>query len=220
MSDQAAPRFPPAPGGDGATPPWYRRRGVLVTAAVAAILVVTVITDLPAPDNRASDIAAANTFIGQVNTDIAPCANATGEAFQLYSLRTQGTITDFERANAFGWLSQDIVACSLANAQVFDLSNIDVTGTPSGKQLASMLSWTTQWSTSDALDAMNAIQQLMAHPQDATALATLQSKWHLMVAHRTDAQRCVQAAEALLATTLPSPGLPSIPEPAATPAQN
>ena len=62
-------------------------------------------------------------MIGQTNTDLAPCSNAASEAFQLYGLRTDGTITGFERANASQWLSQDIVACSFANAQVFDLSN-------------------------------------------------------------------------------------------------
>jgi hypothetical protein len=214
MSDQSAPGFPAAPSGGGAAQPWYRRRGSLVAAAVVAILVVAVVTDLPTPDNRASDIAAAKTVIGQISTDLAPCTNAAGEAFQLYAFQTAGTITSSERANAPGWLSQDIVACSFANAQVFDLSNINIPGTASGKQLGDALSWATQWATSDALDAMNAIQTLMANPTDATARTTLLTQWHLMVVHRGYADRSIETASTLLTISLPSLGLPSIPEPA------
>jgi hypothetical protein len=221
MSDQTAPRFPVAPVRDGASPqPWYRRRAGLVVAAIVAILVVTVLTDLPAPDNRASDIAAAKTVIGQTSSDLAPCANATGEAFQLYGFQTAGTITGYERANVSQWLAQDVVACSFANAQVFDLSNVDVPGTASGKQLGDMLSWATQWATSDALNAMDAIQKLMSDPTDASARATLQSQWQLMVVHRNDADRSLQATATMLATALPSLGLPSIPQPASTTAQS
>lgn len=206
---------------DGSSQVWYRRRAVLVAAAVVAILAVTIITDLPAPDNRASDISAAKSVLAEVDTDLAPCENATSEAFELWGFRTAGTITGYERANASQWVNQDIDACSLANAQIFDLtSNIDVSGTPSGKQLNNMLNWVTQWSTSDALDAMNAIAQLMADPTDAKELAALQAQWSLMVVHRLDADRCVQAASALLATSLPGPGLPEVPRPAMTLSQN
>ncbi len=213
MSDQLA-RFPAAPSSDGRAQPWYLRRGSLVAAAIVAIVVVTVITDLPAPDNRASDIAAAKTVIGQISTDLAPCTNATGEAFQLYSFQTAGTITSSQRASAPGWLSQDVVACSFANAQVFDLSNVDIPGTASGKQLGVALSWATQWATSDALDAMSAIETLMADPTKATARTTLLTQWRLMVAHREDADRSIETASTLLSISLPSLGLPSIPEPA------
>jgi|GEM_PF-5826163 len=217
MSDQPAPRFPVAPTRDGAgVQPWYRRRAGLVIASVVAILVVTVLTDLPAPDNRASDIAAAKTVIGQTSTDLAPCANATGEAFQLYGFQTAGTITGYERANASQWLAQDIVACSFANAQVFDLSNVDVPGTSSGKELGDMLSWATQWATSDTLNAMIAIQKLMADPTDASERATLQTQWQLMVVHREKAESARLAASTMLATALPSLGLPEIPRPSST----
>jgi hypothetical protein len=211
MSDPPAPRFP-----DTARDPqpWYRRRAGLVAGAVVAILVVTVLTDLPAPDNRASDIAAAKTVISQTSTDLAPCANATGEAFQLYGFRTAGTITGYQRANAAQWLNQDVVACSFANAQVFDLSNVDVPGTPSGKLLGDMLSWATQWATSDALNAMDAIEKLMVDPNDAAERATLQTQWHLMAVDRAHADHSLQAAAASLETPLPTLGLPQIPRPA------
>lgn len=215
MSDLGT-RVAPEGGGAGGTTqpgPWYRRKSVLVTVVVAAILAVTIITDLPAPDNRASDIATAKTVISQVKTDVSPCANAVGEAFQLYSFKTSGTLSDYERANAPEWLSEDVVACSFANPQVFDLSDIQAPGTASGKQLDEMLSWATVWATSDALNAMNAIQTLMSDPTNAKAAATLRSQWQLLGVDRNDANSSVAAAETILKTTLPSLGLPPIPEP-------
>jgi hypothetical protein len=210
---EAAPRFPGAPS-DAATPlAWYRRRGTLVAGVVVAILAVTIITDLPAPDNRASDIAAAKTIVSQINTDLSPCTNASSEAFQLYSFKVAGTLNSYENANEQQIISQDVVACSLANEQVFELSDINVPLTSSGKLLAAALSWATLWATSDALDAMNAIQRLMLAPADATQLAILGTQWRLLVAHRTDADSAVAAAATLLSTSLPSLGLPAIPRP-------
>lgn len=219
MTDERAQVFAAAIRDTTSLQPWYRRRAGLVALVVAAVLAITVLTDLPVPDNRASDIAAARSVIGQTNSDLAACTNAASEAFQLLGLRYAGTITDYERANAGPWIEQDIVACSLANTQVFDLSNITVPGTSSGSRLGDMLGSATTWATSDALDAMNAIARLMNDPTNADARAALLTQWRLMVTHRAEAIRSAHEAAAMLATSLPSLSLPQIPRPVAAPSR-
>lgn len=212
VGDATAPGAAPGPSNAAATP-WYRRRGVIVGAAIAAVLAVAVITDIPAPTSRSSNIAAAKAVIDEVNTDLAPCANATGEAYQLYSFKVAGTITPDEQSGSSRWLSDDLVACSFANAQVFDLSDVEVPGTASGKQLAQMVGWVTQWATSDALNSMNAISILMTHPANAQALASLSTQWRAMEKDRASATGAVRTVEGMLDTTLPALVLPSVPEP-------
>lgn len=215
MVEEPEPQFPPEPQ-DGPAGPWYKRRAGLVALAIVAILVVTVLTDLPVPDNRASDITSAKIVIGQVRGDLAPCTNAASEAFQLYGFQSSGTLTSYEHSNAPAWLNQDVVACSFANAQVFDLSAVDIPGTASGKQLGNMLNAAQLWATSDAKDAMDAISQLLGTPTNAAARTTLASDWAKMVTDRSSANRAIAAAATLLSTPLPGIGLPSVPRPDTT----
>ncbi len=56
-------------------PIWQRRRGLLIGVAVAAIVLITVLSDLPVSTSRASDISAERSVMSEVNTDLAPCAS-------------------------------------------------------------------------------------------------------------------------------------------------
>ena len=131
--------------------PWYRRRGVVLGACVAVVLVITVITDLPSHASRATNIASSNAVVKEVNTDISPCVFAANEAFTIYGYQVHKSLTASDRANVPALLNDDQTACSFTNDSIFSLSDIEVPGSSAGKQLGNIVSSVTLWTTSDAL---------------------------------------------------------------------
>jgi len=165
-------------------------------------MAAAVVSDLPTQASRATDIQAETTVIGEINTDVAPCVFAVGEALTLYSDETSGTLTAAHRAQIPGLLRDDQDACSLTDQSIYDLSDIESPGGTAGDRVGDALNTATVWTTSDALGAIETIQALTNGP-DAKARAQLLVYERLMTADREKAAAEIHAADKLLRTTLP-----------------
>jgi len=194
-----------------AATPWYRRKGFLVAAAAAAIVAVTVITDLPAPASRASDVAAAKSFVSEVNSDIVGCGYSLKEAVTIYEGRAKGVLTPADRARVPKLLTDDQMACSATSQAFFDLSNVEVPTSTSGKQLAQIVGIVEFWTTRDALGQIEAIQTLWNDPTNAAALGDLQRYALLGATDRAAANGSLVRTESLLQANLHQLDLPAIP---------
>jgi hypothetical protein len=204
--------------GDAATAekptPWYRRRGPVVGAVVALVLVVTVLSDLPVHTSRTQDIASERSVMSELNSDVGPCAVAVHQALGIWVLQAAHTLTAGERAGTPGLLSDDQAACSFTNESIFELSNIEVPGSPAGKQMGELVATATLWSTSDALRAIEDVQTLMTDPTDAEALSNLSLEERRLASDRRAADAEESAADRTLDTRLPPADLPALPQPA------
>ncbi len=198
--------FPPASEPEPPRTPWYRRRAFLVCVGVVVVVAVAVITDLPTPTSRASDIQAESAVISEINADVAPCVFSVHEALMLYADES-GTLSAAHRAQIPGLLRDDQTACSYTNANIFDLSDIDLLGTPAGKQVGQAVNTATVWATSDALAAIEAVQTLTTNPADRKTRSRLLADERLLAADRDKATSEIDAAGRLLDTRLPTLGL-------------
>ena len=202
-------------GGGGAdagrkAPFWQRRRSLTIALVVLLIAVVTVLTDLPVSTSRASDISAERSVMSEVNSDLGPCALAIHQAVGIWNLQVEHQLSAADRAPTPGLLSDDQVACSLASEGIYDLSDITVPGTPAGKHLGEMVATALLWSTSDALRAIEDVQTLMSHGDDATVLQNLGKEESQLAADRHSALTQEQAADRILDTQLQTVDLPMV----------
>ena len=193
---------PETPEPNGGKTPWYRRRGFLVSAGVVVVIAAAVVSDLPTPTSRATDIQGESTVISEINTDVAPCLFSVREALTLYSDES-GRLSPAHRAQIPGLLRDDQNACSYTNSSIFDLSNIDLLGSRAGKMVGQALNTTTVWATSDALGAITAVQSLTSNPADRKARSTLHADEKLLAADGDKATSEIDAAGRLLSTSLP-----------------
>ena len=203
MRDAAIPTGPKRP--------WYRRRAVLVGLAVAAILAVTVVTDLPVHTSRASDISSEEGVLSELNTDLAPCVYAVHEALRIWGDQSAHTLSAADQSASSSLLRDDQNACSFTNETIFDLSNIEVPGSPAGKDLGDLVATSVLWTTSDALRAIEAIQSLMVNGHDAHALSALVTSERAMGVDRRNGLAELGRADRALNTHLPRPDIPAIP---------
>ena len=191
-------------------PSWYRRRAVLVGCGVAAILAVTVISDLPQHTAIPQQISQENTVIAEIRTDAASCVYAVQEAFRFYGEEGRGALSD--RAAVPALLRDDQGACSYTSESIFDLSNIEVPGTAAGREIGAVVNSVTLWVTSDALAAIEAIQTLTTDGANAQALQSLVKAEHLLASDRAAvASELAGADRALDGAHLQGPGLASLP---------
>ena len=123
--------FPPVPEPGRKKTMWYRRRAFLVSAGVVVVVGAAVISDLPTPTSRASDIQGETTVISEINTDVGPCVFSLHEALTLYADES-GRLSPANRAQIPGLLRDDQNACSYTNATIFDLSDISLLGLACG----------------------------------------------------------------------------------------
>jgi hypothetical protein len=191
-------------------PIWQRRRGLLIGVAVAAIVLITVLSDLPVSTSRASDIGAERSVMSEVNTDLSACAYGIHQAIGIWNLQVTHQLSPADRAPTPGLLSDDQSACSFTNEDIFDLSNVQVPQTTAGKQLGQMVATATLWTTSDALRAIEAVQTLMNDPTNATALHSLSTAETKLASDRGSALAQEEAADRALDTHLPRVDLPVI----------
>src|SRR5580704_3446218 len=106
-----------------AKPTWYRRRSVLVGGALAVVVAITVVTDLPVSTSRAADISSEKGVLSELNTDLAPCAYAVHEAITIWGEQSAHSLSAADRATSASLLRDDQAACSYTNETIFDLSN-------------------------------------------------------------------------------------------------
>jgi hypothetical protein len=192
-------------------PIWERRRGLLIGLAVAAIVLITVLSDLPVSTSKASDIGAERSVMSEVNTDLASCAFAIHQAIGIWDLQAANQLTPADRAPTPGLLSDDQSACSFTNEDIYDLAgNIQVPSTTAGKHLGQLVAAATLWTTSDALRAIEDVQLLLNDPTDQSALRSLSKAESQLAADRSSALAQEQAADEALGTRLPRVDLPVI----------
>lgn len=189
---------------------WYRRRSVLLAGAILAVLVVTAVTDLPNHLSRHSEATSDAAVINQVNGDVAACSYGLKEALAIYAAVQDHTLTKPDSSKVPRLLSDDQAACSFTDNSIFELADIEIPGSPSGKHLNQMISTVTTWSTSDALAAIEDIQALAAHANDANARSRLRQSEIYLSSDRAEAIAQLQAAEAAVASPLPSLSLTKV----------
>lgn len=183
----------------------------MIGLAVAAIILVTVLSDLPVSTSRASDVGAERSVMSEVNTDLAACAFAIHQAIGIWNLEAAHQLTPTDRAPTPGLLSDDQSACSFTNEDIYDLaSNVQVPSTAAGKHLAQLVATATLWTTSDALGAIEVVQTLMNDPTDQSALHSLAKAESQLAADRSSALAQEKAADQALDTHLPRVDLPVI----------
>jgi hypothetical protein len=196
-----------------AKPRWYRRRATLVAMAVAVVVAITVVTDLPVHTSRASDISSEQGVMSELNPDLAPCALAVHEALEIWGDQSAHTLSAADQAESVSLLRDDQNACSFTDESIFDLSNIEVPGSPAGKDMGDLVATSILWTTSDALKAIEAVQTLMVHGQDESAQASLAKAEDAMAADRAAGLRELDRADHVLDTKLPRPDMPAMPTP-------
>jgi len=208
------PSDAPAPG-DGPKPaaPWYRRRAPLLAIGVVAVVVVTVLSDIPVNSSKGQEISAERGVMSQINADIGGCALAAHESLEIWNTEVSGSLTASDRAAAPGLLRDDQAACSFTNDSIFQLSDVEVPGSAAGKHLGALVGTATLWATSDALGAIEDLQILFAHPGDPTALKDLAAKEQAAASDRKAALADADAADRILGVRLPAPDLPALPTP-------
>jgi hypothetical protein len=204
------------PGGevpDGEVPvnPWYKRRAWLISAALVAVVAVTVLTDLPQHNSRAGQITDDTSVMSQVNTDIGPCSYALGESLTIYHDLNAQTLTPSQVHQVPGLLEDDQNACSFTDDSIYQLSTIDIPGSASGKYIGQVVNTVTLWATSDALAAIEEIQTIDANPADTTARSRLGHFEQVLTHDRAQAESELGAADSLLQTHLPALDLAQVP---------
>jgi hypothetical protein len=197
----------------GVKAPWYRRRAALVGAALAVIVAITVVTDLPVHTSRAADISSEQGVLSQLNGDLAPCVLAVHEALDIWRQQLAHTLSAADEAASASLLRDDQNACSFTNQTMFDLSNIEVPGSPAGKDMGDLVATSVLWTTSDALKAIEAVQALMLNGHAAAALNSLRQAGLQMAADRAKGLAEVGRADHVLKADLPRPDLPAMPTP-------
>ena len=191
---------------------WYRRPWVLITLAVAAVVILSVISDLPSHITKAQDASEQNSVIVEVNTDLKECTVALNQAFSFYAQDVQGTLTATDRSFVPSYLSQDQVGCSFAGPAVTDLTNnIEVTTTDAGNYVAKMISVVVNWMTDNADAAILDIEHLYANPSDAKALGNLNEQETRLAKNRALALADVARADTFVDVNLTTPAIPVMP---------
>lgn len=204
---------PFAPPGPPRAEPWYRRRTVLLGGGVAIIVAIAIVTDLPTSATRASQISTATAFIQEVNSDLAPCDYALNEAYGFRQDLLNHSLTQSQLGQLPGLLRDDEEACSYADESIQDLTSIESPGTDANRELGDMLSSVTQWSTYDALSAIDAIQNLSNQPTSQRYAAQLVHDTALLASDRASAESSVLAAGEVLHTTLREVDLQQVSDP-------
>lgn len=200
---------------DGRSLPWYRRRGILVALVVAAVVVITVVTDLPQPTTRSSSIADEAAVVKSINTYLLDCSTSVTQALQLRGYALEANLPSSDRMRIPGLLRDDEAACTVTNNDTLTLASIQAPGTPAGKQMGRAVQAVSLWATSDATTVVLAIEQLTASrasEHQPKALSQLNRGLRYASADRAKALDDVRAAGALLDTTLPAPKIPALPK--------
>ena len=199
---------------DPVKPVWYRRGWVLVAAAVIALIVASVLVDLPTHTTTATDTADQVAVMKQINTAIDGCSFAANETFTIYHDLQGHSLSAADVAETPSMLRDDQSACSFTSSSIYDLSNVEGTGTPAGRNINQVVNVATVWATSDALGAIEDIQTLTTDPGNATARADLPKREMALAQDRAKADAYVESADRILHDHLPMPDLPQLPQPA------
>ncbi len=194
---------------------WYRRPWFLITVGVALVVGVSVISDLPTATTPSSDAASQNAAISEINTDLAPCSYAVGEAFNFYTLYTTHRLTTGQYTQSLALLKDDQAACSFTSNGLYDLTNnVQVNLTAAGKFVNAALAPVVTWMDSDANGAIADVRLIMTNHSVTTAKTDLVKQEKYLRTDRATVLADVAAANSLLGGRVHAikiPALPSLP---------
>ncbi|MHB1781907.1 MAG: hypothetical protein ACYCTE_04300 [Acidimicrobiales bacterium] len=187
----------PAPVDATPTParPWYRRRAFLTSAAVAVVLAVTVLTDLPTASTKANDLKTAQGIVSEIETDAAPCNLGMTEALGFYADTTTGRITAAHRAQVPALIRDDLGACSFTNQSIVDLASINVPSNPTGRLLNAVASNVLTWCDPAALTTIDQITLLIEDKSTPAGRQRLVKDEQALTADRALAYRSIATLE-------------------------
>lgn len=193
--------------------PWYRRWAVWVAAAVV-VVGVSIVADLPTPQNLHQQASTAAAVVKEIVTGLHPCEYAATQSFTIYRRYVHGTFPQADRSYVPQYLREDQQACSFENTAIFGMSTITVPNSAAGARLNAIIKTTLDWATSDANGAIVDIQTLVVHPTDEKALRNLAKREHALAGDRATAVNDLRAAERdLHGSALPSLELPALSAP-------
>lgn len=193
--------------------PWYRRWPLWV-AVIVAIGAISVILDLPQHATLQDQASADAAIVNEIDTGIHACEFAVSQAFSIYHGYTTGTFPASDRSLVPQYLREDQQACSFATQSIFGLATITLPNSAPGRDLGSIIRSVLEWSTSDAVGAIDDINTLLHDPRTASALHDLSLRERTLASDRTAAERLWRAAERSLGgARLPSLHLPTLPVP-------
>ncbi|MFI5036427.1 MAG: hypothetical protein ACHQFZ_09520 [Acidimicrobiales bacterium] len=185
---------------------WYKRPWVLVTLAVALVIGVSVLSDLPHRITPAQDAGDQNAALRQINSDLKPCVYSLHEAFTFYRLELahQMSAANFNLA-VKTYLPQDQQSCSFVSSYLTDMTgNLQIVDTPAGKQIEQVRLAVVRWIDHDAQDAVKDITYLFTHPGDERSLHDLSVEQGFLNQDRLSAlAHLVHAARVLGVTLVP-----------------
>lgn len=188
-------------------PRFWRRRPFLVGAAVAVVLAVAVVTDIPLSSTPTTRLSDATGTIKEIANDVAGCNAALGEAFTIYRGIAAGTLTKGQRAESTSILSDDANGCSYTNQSIVDLASMGLPQVSIGKNLSHIAGRALAWADPDGLQAIDDIATLLAHPHQAKAAADLRQQIHQLGVDRAAALADKHRLAVELHGTLPPLGL-------------
>lgn len=187
----------PTPADPARTParPWYLRRAFLTSAAVAVVLAVTVVTDLPTASTKANDLKTAQGVVSEIETDAAPCNLGMTEALGFYADTTTGHITATHRAQVPALIRDDLGACSFTNQSIVDLASINVPSSPTGRLLDAVASDVLTWCDPAALTTIDQITLLIEDKSTPAGRLRLAKDERALAADRALAYRSIATLE-------------------------
>ena len=204
----------PEAGGPAPRRPWYRRSAVVIVGVVALIALACVLVDLPQHSSPAQQAAGIATVVKTVNSEVHPCAYAVSTAFSLHHGQVANRLTAAELAKMSTLLQDDLMACTLTDQTVVNLGTLTLPETAAGRQLGAAVKGILNWETEDAVAAIDAIQVLHVHPNNAAALASLAKSERRLASDRAATQQAVRAASRELGgADIGTAALPQLPLP-------
>jgi hypothetical protein len=194
---------------------WYRRPWFLVAVGVIAVVGISVISDLPTAMTPASDVAAQNAAISEINTDLAPCSYAVSEAFNFYTLYVQHRLTSSQYTQTLSLLKDDQAACGFTTNGLYDLTNnVQVDLTKAGKFVNASLAPLVTWMDSDSNGAIADIRLILTHHTVSTATADLARQEKFLSSDRNTVLSDISQANIILdgrVHPIKVPALPPLP---------
>lgn len=190
---------------------WYRRPWFLITATIAFVIIISVLSDLPHPMSRADDVKAQIATVKEINVDVAPCTYAVKESFGFYRRELTSHVTPNQLRIIKSYLENDVNVCSGASGQTDSLvSQVQIVETKAGKMIDQMHTQVETWAAIDAYHAIMDIQTLTLHPRQTAALKDLVKQQALLNYQRREALAYTNKASAILGVKILQPELPTL----------
>ncbi|MHB8504256.1 MAG: hypothetical protein ACYDEN_00805, partial [Acidimicrobiales bacterium] len=137
-------------GGEGSDrPPWYRRRNWVAAGLALAIVVASVVTDLPRRDTPALRRQDLSGFLSGIEDQVAQCNAGLHDALAAYhdALEPRPTVPV---STAAAFVEDGIAACSFSNAGVVALASQQAPRTLLTLGVGSLPSQVGLWAAYDA----------------------------------------------------------------------